>query len=192
MRQLLKHWIKTPHWLKRSELCLESKELRLLPHSRLSGWPLGYLLKHYYQVVEVPAVASGGGEPPPRDQAGLKEWIRNKLKALASLLGRLGIKAADFSAHLSFLCSIDVMTKTIYHSQSYNSSNAIILVYSSLLQLHLFFSPFFSLLTIVRSQPLTSFYFFQVLCSYSLRFLLHLLWFFRYLLWFFCHFIICL
>ena len=33
------------------------------------------------------AVASGGGEPPPKDEAGLKEWIRNKLKALASLLG---------------------------------------------------------------------------------------------------------
>ena len=33
------------------------------------------------------AAASGGGEPPPKDEAGLKEWIRNKLKALASLLG---------------------------------------------------------------------------------------------------------
>ena len=41
------------------------------------------------------AAASGGGEPPPKDEAGLKEWIRNKLKALASLLGRLGIKAAE-------------------------------------------------------------------------------------------------
>ena len=41
------------------------------------------------------AVASGGGEPPPKDEAGLKEWIRNKLKALASLLGRLEIKAAE-------------------------------------------------------------------------------------------------
>ena len=40
------------------------------------------------------AVASGG-EPPPKDEAGLKEWIKNKLKALASLLGRLGIKAAE-------------------------------------------------------------------------------------------------
>ena len=39
--------------------------------------------------------ASGGGEPPPKDEAGLKEWIKNKLKALASLLGRLGIKAAE-------------------------------------------------------------------------------------------------
>ena len=40
------------------------------------------------------AMASGG-EPPPKDEAGLKDWIRNKLKALASLLGRLGIKAAE-------------------------------------------------------------------------------------------------
>ena len=41
------------------------------------------------------ATASGGGEPPPKDEKGLKGWIRNKLKALASLLGRLGIKAAE-------------------------------------------------------------------------------------------------
>ena len=41
------------------------------------------------------AVTSGGGEPPPKDEKGLKGWIRNKLKALASLLGRLGIKAAE-------------------------------------------------------------------------------------------------
>ena len=41
------------------------------------------------------AASGGGGEPPPKDEAGLKEWIRNKLKALASLLGRLGIKAAE-------------------------------------------------------------------------------------------------
>ena len=40
------------------------------------------------------AVASGGGEPP-KDEKGLKEWIRNKHKALASLLGKLGIKAAE-------------------------------------------------------------------------------------------------
>ena len=39
--------------------------------------------------------AASGGEPPPKDESGLKEWIRNKLKALASLLGRLGIKAAE-------------------------------------------------------------------------------------------------
>ena len=40
------------------------------------------------------AMASGG-EPPTKDEAGLKKWIRNKLKALASPLGRLGIKAAE-------------------------------------------------------------------------------------------------
>ena len=41
------------------------------------------------------AAASGGGKPPPKDEKGLKGWIRNKLKVLASLLGRLGIKAAE-------------------------------------------------------------------------------------------------
>ena len=41
------------------------------------------------------AAASGGGEPPPKDEKGLNKWIRNKLKALASLLGRLGIKGAE-------------------------------------------------------------------------------------------------
>ena len=40
-------------------------------------------------------MTSGGGESPPKDEAGLKEWIRNKLKALASLLGQLGIKVAE-------------------------------------------------------------------------------------------------
>ena len=40
------------------------------------------------------AMTSGSGKPP-KDEAGLKEWIRNKLKALASLLGQLGIKAAE-------------------------------------------------------------------------------------------------
>ena len=38
--------------------------------------------------------SGGGGEPPPKNEKGLKEWVRNKLKALASLLGKLGIKAA--------------------------------------------------------------------------------------------------
>ena len=41
------------------------------------------------------AVTSGGGEPPPKDEKGLKEWVRSKLKALASLLGKLGVKAAE-------------------------------------------------------------------------------------------------
>ena len=37
------------------------------------------------------AAAASGGEPPPKDEKGLKEWTRNKLKALASLLGKLGV-----------------------------------------------------------------------------------------------------
>ena len=40
------------------------------------------------------AISGGGGEPPPKDEKGLKEWVRNKLKVLASLLGKLGMKAA--------------------------------------------------------------------------------------------------
>ena len=45
-------------------------------------------------------LAGGGGATtsdgqPSKDEAGLKEWIRNKLKALALLLGQLGIKAAE-------------------------------------------------------------------------------------------------
>ena len=41
------------------------------------------------------AMASGGAESPPKDEEGLKEWVRSKLKALASLLGKLGMKAAE-------------------------------------------------------------------------------------------------
>ena len=37
----------------------------------------------------------GGGEPPPKNEKGLEGWIRNKLKALASLLGKLGMEAAE-------------------------------------------------------------------------------------------------
>ena len=42
--------------------------------------------------------ASGrGGKPPRKDEKGLKEWVRSKLKVLASLLGKLGMKAAEAS-----------------------------------------------------------------------------------------------
>ena len=47
------------------------------------------------------AAASGGGEPPPKDEKGLKEWVRSKLRALASLLGRLGMKAAEALAGIT-------------------------------------------------------------------------------------------
>ena len=35
------------------------------------------------------------GKPPPKDEKGWKEWIRNKLKALSSLPRRPGVKAAE-------------------------------------------------------------------------------------------------
>ena len=36
-----------------------------------------------------------GGKPPRKDEKGVKEWLSNRLKALALLLGRLGVKAAE-------------------------------------------------------------------------------------------------
>ena len=49
--------------------------------------------------VLVEALLPGGGTAaspaPPKDEKGVKEWLRNKFKALASLLGRLGMKAAE-------------------------------------------------------------------------------------------------
>ena len=52
--------------------------------------------------VLVEALLPGGGggcgtagKPPPKDEAGAREWVRNKLKALSSLQGRLGVRAAE-------------------------------------------------------------------------------------------------
>ena len=36
-----------------------------------------------------------GGKPPSKDEAGAKEWVRNKLNALTRLPGRLGVKAVE-------------------------------------------------------------------------------------------------
>ena len=38
---------------------------------------------------------AAGGKPSAKDENGMKEWPRNKLKVLAKLLGRLGVKAAE-------------------------------------------------------------------------------------------------
>ena len=52
------------------------------------GMAIGVLVE-----VLLPSVSGGGGGAttsgglPPKDEVGLKEWIRKKLKALASLLG---------------------------------------------------------------------------------------------------------
>ena len=41
------------------------------------------------------AAPASGGEPPPKDGKCLKKWVRSKLKALALLLGKLRMKAAE-------------------------------------------------------------------------------------------------
>ena len=38
------------------------------------------------------AAAASGGESPPKDEKSLKKSVRSKLKAQASLLGKLGMK----------------------------------------------------------------------------------------------------
>ena len=59
------------------------------------GMAIGVLVEALLPGGGAAAASGGGGKPPPKDEKGLKKWIRSKLKALASLLGRLGIKAAE-------------------------------------------------------------------------------------------------
>ena len=59
------------------------------------GMAIGVLVESLLPGGGAAVASGGGGEPPPKDEKGLKEWVRSKLKALASLLGRLGIKAAE-------------------------------------------------------------------------------------------------
>ena len=58
------------------------------------GMAIGVLVEALLPGGGAGAAAASGG-PPPKDEKGLKGWIRNKLKALASLLGQLGMKAAE-------------------------------------------------------------------------------------------------
>ena len=58
------------------------------------GVAIGVLVEALLLGGGVAAASGGGGEPPNKDEKGLKKWIRNKLKALASLLGKLGMKVA--------------------------------------------------------------------------------------------------
>ena len=51
-------------------------------------------------LVEVLLASGGGtggtaGKPPPKDEKGLKEWVKYKLKASTLLLGRLRVKATE-------------------------------------------------------------------------------------------------
>ena len=62
---------------------------------RAIGMTIGVLVEALLPGGGGAATASRGGEPPPKDEKGLKGWVRSKLKALASLLGKLGMKAAE-------------------------------------------------------------------------------------------------
>ena len=57
------------------------------------GMLIGVLVEALLPGGGVGAAATSGGEPPPKDEKGLKGWIRNKLKALALLLGKLGMQS---------------------------------------------------------------------------------------------------
>ena len=59
------------------------------------GMAIGVLVEALLPGGGATTASGGGGEPPPKDEKGLKKWIRSKLKALASLLGKLGMKAAE-------------------------------------------------------------------------------------------------
>ena len=59
------------------------------------GMTIGVLVEALLPGSGDAATSGGGGEPPLKDESGLKDWIRNKLKALALLLGQLGIKAVE-------------------------------------------------------------------------------------------------
>ena len=51
------------------------------------GMAIGVLVEALLPGGGAATASGGGGKPPPKDEKGLKGWIRNKLKALASLLG---------------------------------------------------------------------------------------------------------
>ena len=58
------------------------------------GMAIGVLIKVLLPGGSGGAAASAGA-PLPKDEVGLTEWVRNKLKALASLPGKLCMKAAE-------------------------------------------------------------------------------------------------
>ena len=60
---------------------------------KATGMAVGVLVEALLQGGE--GAISGGDEPPPKDEKGLKGWIRNKFKVLASQLEKLGMKAAE-------------------------------------------------------------------------------------------------
>ena len=78
-----------------------AEKIRML--FREQGVTIASILTAIGMAIGVLVLLGGGGggtdgtasKPPPKDEKGLKECIRNKLKALSSLLRRLGVKAAE-------------------------------------------------------------------------------------------------
>ena len=46
----------------------------------------------FIEVLLPGGTAGTSGKPPPKNEKGAKKWVRNKLKALARLIERLGMK----------------------------------------------------------------------------------------------------
>ena len=74
-----------------------AEKIRML--FREQGIMIASILTTIRVSVEVLLPGGGGGTAasplPPKDEKGLKEWLRNKLKALALLLGKFSMKAAE-------------------------------------------------------------------------------------------------
>ena len=56
---------------------------------------IGMAISVLVEVLLPGATAGTHSKPPSKDEKGVKEWIRNKLKALVRLLGRFGVEAAE-------------------------------------------------------------------------------------------------
>ena len=80
--------------MKRSETLFREQGITIASILTAIGMAIGVLVEALLPGGAATA-SGGGGEPPPKDEKGLKEWVRNKRKALASLLGKLGMKAAE-------------------------------------------------------------------------------------------------
>ena len=90
---MLKCWTKTGTSLgEKIRMLFRKQEITIASILTAIGMAISVLVE-----VLLPGGGSGTaalGDHPPKDEKGLKEWLRNKLKALASLLGKLGVKAA--------------------------------------------------------------------------------------------------
>ena len=81
--------------MKRSELCFREQGITIASILTTIGMAIGVLVEALLPGGGAAATSGGGGELPSKDEKGFKGWIRNKLKALASILGRLGMKASE-------------------------------------------------------------------------------------------------